>query len=102
MPSGIREYARSRGVPRGTVSDAVYRGAIPLQEDGSIDAPLADEVWLPRYRPWLRRDIERAGQPDPEAVARTEAREREALRAAGMASEEAASFQAKLRRLLEG
>ena len=58
-------------------------------------APLADEAWLPRYRPWLRRDIERAGQPDPEA-------EREALRAARMTPEEVASFQAELRRLLEG
>ena len=56
---------------------------------------MADEVWLPRYRPWLRRDIERAGQPDPEA-------EREALRAARMTQEEVASFQAELRRRLEG
>jgi hypothetical protein len=51
-------------------------------------APLADEAWL-------RRDIERAGQPDP-------AGEREALRAARMTPEEVASFQAELRRLLEG
>ena len=59
-------------------------------------------MWVPRYRPWLRKHIERAGQPDPEVVAETETREREALRAAGMTPEEVASFQADLRRLLAG
>jgi len=41
MARGIREYARSRNVPRGIVAAAVSTGAIPLTADGAIDVARA-------------------------------------------------------------
>ncbi len=42
------EYARRRGVTRQAVYNAVKRGVIAVQADGTIDVEAADMAWPPR------------------------------------------------------
>ena len=51
MARGVRAYARSRGVSRGTVAAAIAAGTIPLLPSGDIDTARADADWLPYWRP---------------------------------------------------
>ena len=68
MAHGVRAYARSRGVSRGTVMAAVSSGALPLTADGAIDVARADAEWLSWWRPMTHANPY-APPPDPEASA---------------------------------
>jgi hypothetical protein len=48
MTVSRRQYARMRGVARQSIADAIERGALPVEADGTIDVELADATWFRR------------------------------------------------------
>ena len=84
---GVRAYAASRHVPRGTAAAAVSAGAIPLTADGAIDVARADREWLPSWRP-LAHANPYTPPPDPEVEAQADAALRRDWIAAGLSDTE--------------
>ena len=100
MARGVRAYARSRGVSRGTVAAAIAAGTIPLLPSGDIDTARADAEWLPYWRP-MTGPNPYAPPPDPDAEAWADAALRRGLIDTGMPEGEAAELVADLERLLQ-